>query len=219
MALHFCERALLGIEDSSAISSTASTSLMKFRAAQRNSYRIMLLLQRRLSGLRYAIRMLISGVIVWLILAAAFKVDPLWGLISAVVVTEVKVESAWNAFVSRLLNTLVGSVVALVFLKFGGVSEWSVLGAMAVATIVSADLVKVPISWRIAPITAAIVMFPAYASHSAHCGADGGIAADGRGADRLGGRRRRLLCDHGIVPLAANPRRAPAARLSATLNL
>jgi uncharacterized membrane protein YccC len=143
---------------------------MKFRAAQRTSYRLALLLQRRLSGLRYAIRMLISGVIVWLILAAALKVDPLWGLISAVVVTEVKVESAWNAFVSRLLNTLVGSAVALGFLKFGGASEWSVLAAMAVSTIVSADLVKVPISWRIAPITTAIVMLPAYASHSAHAG-------------------------------------------------
>ena len=115
-------------------------------------------------------RLLAVPVIVWLILAAALKVDPLWGLISAVVVTEVKVESAWNAFVSRLLNTLVGSAVALGFLKFGGASEWSVLAAMAVSTIVSADLVKVPISWRIAPITTAIVMLPAYASHSAHAG-------------------------------------------------
>ena len=85
-------------------------------------------------------------------------------------VTEVKVASAWNAFVSRLLNTLIGSLVALAFLKFGGSSEWSVLAAMAVATIVSSDLVKVPISWRIAPITAAIVMLPAYTSHSAHSG-------------------------------------------------
>jgi uncharacterized membrane protein YccC len=143
---------------------------MKLRAAQRSSYRIILLLERRLSGLRYAIRMLISGVIVWLILAVAFKVDPLWGLISSVVVTEVKVGSAWNAFVSRLLNTVIGSLVALGFLKFAGASEWSVLAAMAVSTIVSADLIKVPISWRIAPITAAIVMLPAYASHSPHAG-------------------------------------------------
>ncbi len=143
---------------------------MKLRAAQRNSYRMMLLLQRRLSGLRYAIRMLISGVIVWLILSAVCKVDPLWGLISSVVVTEVKVESAWNAFVSRLLNTVIGSLVALGFLKFAGASEWSVLAAMAVSTVVSSDLVKVPISWRIAPITAAIVMLPAYTSHSPHAG-------------------------------------------------
>lgn len=143
---------------------------MKLRNAQRSSYRGWLLMQRRLSGLRYAARILISGVIVWLILAVVFKTDPLWGLISSVVVTEVKAASAWNAFVSRLLNTLIGSLVALGFLKFAGASEWSVLAAMAVATIVSSDLVKVPISWRIAPITAAIVMLPAYASHSAHAG-------------------------------------------------
>jgi uncharacterized membrane protein YccC len=131
---------------------------------------MMLLMQRRMSGLRYATRMLISGVIVWLILAGMLKADPLWGLISSVVVTEVKAASAWNAFVSRLLNTVIGCVVALGFLKFAGASEWSVLAAMAVSTIVSSDLVKVPISWRIAPITAAIVMLPAYASHSSHTG-------------------------------------------------
>jgi uncharacterized membrane protein YccC len=143
---------------------------MKLRAAQRTSFRMLLLMQRRMSGLRYATRMLISGVIVWLILAVVFKTDPLWGLISSVVVTEVKAASAWNAFISRLMNTVIGCAVAMAFLKVAGASEWSVLAAMAVATIVSADLVKVPISWRIAPITAAIVMLPAYASHSAHAG-------------------------------------------------
>lgn len=143
---------------------------MKLRAARRNSYHMMLLLQRRMSGLRYATRILISGVIVWLILSAGLKIDPLWGLISTVVVTEVKVESAWNAFVSRLLNTVIGSLVALSFLRFVGSSEWSVLAAMAVATVISSDLVKVPVSWRIAPITAAIVMLPAYVSHSPQAG-------------------------------------------------
>ena len=88
---------------------------MKLRKAQRSSYRAWLLMQRRVSGLRYATRMLISGVIVWLILAVGFRTDPLWGLISSVVVTEVKAASAWNAFVSRLMNTVIGSVVALGF--------------------------------------------------------------------------------------------------------
>jgi len=143
---------------------------MNLRAAHRKSYRMLLLIPRRMSGLRHAVRMLISGLIVWLILSVVWKVDPLWGLISSVVVTDVKVQSAWNAFVSRLLNTLIGCLLALVFLRFAGASEWSVLAAMAVATVVSADLVKVPISWRIAPITAAIVMLPAYESHSVHAG-------------------------------------------------
>jgi uncharacterized membrane protein YccC len=143
---------------------------LKLRAAQKYSYRILLLLQRRVSGLRYAVRMLISGVIVWTILAVWWKTDPLWGLVSIVVVTEVEVQLAWNAGISRLLNTLIGSMAAMAFLKFAGVSEWSVLAAMAAATIVSADLIKVPISWKLAPITVAIVMLPAYRAHSAQTG-------------------------------------------------
>jgi len=140
--------------------------VVRLRAATKTSYRLVLLLQRRLSGLRYAARMLVSGAIVWLILSVGMKIDPLWGLISAVVVTEVKLESARRAFVSRLLNTLIGCLVAMLFLRLVGAGEWSVLLAMAAATIVSSDLVKVPVSWRIAPITVAIVMLPAYRAHS-----------------------------------------------------
>ncbi|MDR3763287.1 MAG: FUSC family protein [Acidobacteriota bacterium] len=148
---------------------------MHFEYAKRRSYHLMLLAQRRLQGLRYATRILIAGVVVWLIISALMHVDPLWAIISSVVVTEVKVESAWNAFISRLLNTLIGCIVALLFLRFAGASEWSVLAAMAVATVVSSDLVKVPISWRIAPITTAIAMLPAYNEHSRHAGLDAAL--------------------------------------------
>lgn len=150
--------------------STASISLMKLREAQRSSYRLWLLVERRLSGIRYAVRVLISGVIVWVLLALVAHVDPLWGLISAVVVTDLKVQSAMKNFVSRMLNTLIGCAIGLLFLRLFGASAWVVLLAMALAIIVSADLVKVPISWRIAPITAAIVMTPAYVAHSSHAG-------------------------------------------------
>jgi uncharacterized membrane protein YccC len=127
-------------------------------------------LGRRLSGLRYAVRVLISGAIVWLLLGALAHVDPLWGLISAVVVTDLKVQSAMKNFVSRMLNTLIGCGAGLVFLKLFGASAWVVLLAMALSVLISADMVRVPLSWRIAPITAAIVMTPAYLSHSAHAG-------------------------------------------------
>lgn len=152
---------------------------MKLSAAQRRGYRVVLLLQRRLSGLRYAMRVLISGVIVWFLLAALAHVDPLWGLISAVVVTDLKVQSALKNFVSRMLNTLIGCGIGLLFLKLFGASAWVVLLAMALAIIVSADLVKVPISWRIAPITAAIVMTPAYLSHSSHAALEAALQRTG----------------------------------------
>lgn len=139
----------------------------------------MLLLQRRLSGLRYAVRVLISGVFVWFFLAVLAHVDPLWGLISSVVVTDLKARSALDNFVSRMLNTLIGCGVGLLFLKLFGASAWVVLAAMAIAIIVSADLVKVPISWRIAPITAAIVMTPAYMSHSPHAALEAALQRTG----------------------------------------
>ena len=73
-------------------------------------------LERQLSGLRYAVRVLISGAIVWFLLGVVAHVDPLWGLISAVVVTDLKVQSAMNNFVSRMLNTLIGCLTGLLFL-------------------------------------------------------------------------------------------------------
>jgi len=87
-----------------------------------------------------------------------------------VVVTDPKVESAMNNFVSRMLNTLIGCLTGLLFLKLFGASAWVMLLAMALSVIVSADVVRVPISWRIAPITTAIVMTPAYLAHSPHAG-------------------------------------------------
>jgi uncharacterized membrane protein YccC len=143
---------------------------MKINEVHRRGYAVAQLLGRRLSGLRYAVRVLISGVIVWFLLGVLAHVDPLWGLISAVVVTDLKVQSAMKNFVSRMLNTLIGCATGLVLLKLFGASAWVVLLAMALSIIISADLVRVPISWRIAPITAAIVMTPAYLSHSPHAG-------------------------------------------------
>jgi uncharacterized membrane protein YccC len=143
---------------------------MTLGEVQREGYRAAQRLRRRLSGLRYAVRVLISGAIVWLLLAVLAHADPLWGLISSVVVTDLKVQSAMTNFVSRMLNTLIGCGTGLVLLKLFGASAWVVLLAMALAIVISSDLVKVPLSWRIAPITTAIVMTPAYLSHSPQAG-------------------------------------------------
>jgi uncharacterized membrane protein YccC len=152
---------------------------MNLHEAQRRGFHAVWLLKRQLSGARYAVRVLISGSIVWLLLGVVAHVDPLWGLISAVVVTDLKVQSAMNNFVSRMLNTLIGCLTGLLFLKLFGASAWVVLLAMALAVIISADLVRVPISWRIAPITTAIVMTPAYLSHSPHAGLTAAIQRTG----------------------------------------
>jgi len=55
-----------------------SASVACARAAHGRGYKLVVLMQRRLIGLRYAARVLISGVIVWLILDQVAHMDPLW---------------------------------------------------------------------------------------------------------------------------------------------
>lgn len=144
-------------------------------AVRRESYQRL----RRLSGLRYAGRVLVGGGIVWFLLRVLAHTDPLWGLISCVVVTDLKLEAAMTSFVSRMMNTLIGCAVGLVTLKLFGAAPLVLLLAMAASIIVSADLARVPISWRIAPITTAIVMTPALLLHSAEAGLKAAIERTG----------------------------------------
>jgi hypothetical protein len=50
-----------------------------------------------------------------------------------------------------------------------------VLGAMAVAMSVLSDVVKVPINWRIATVTATSAMLPAHTSNSTHAGMEAAL--------------------------------------------
>jgi uncharacterized membrane protein YccC len=61
-------------------------------------------------------------------------------------------------FRSRLVNTTVGCVVGLLFVMTGEPSPWKVPFALAVTVLLSAYVVRIPVMWRQAPITAAIVI-------------------------------------------------------------
>lgn len=129
--------------------------------------------------MRYASRILLGGAIVWAILSHLGHADPLWAIISTVVVTDPQLESALIAFRSRLTNTLVGCAVGVAFLFVLGGSALSILLAMATAVVVSGDLLRVPVSWRIAPITVAIVMTPAILGGSTQVAEHAALARTG----------------------------------------
>ncbi len=71
--------------------------------------------------------------------------DPVW--------TQAK-----RTFRGRILNASIGAVVGLVFLSIGGPREWKLPVALAVTVILSTYVVRIPVMWRQAPITAAIVI-------------------------------------------------------------
>jgi uncharacterized membrane protein YccC len=64
------------------------------------------------------------------------------------------------AFNSRIVNTLIGCAVGLSFLYLLGPSFWSILLGIIVSVIICTTLIRVPGSWRVAPITVAIIMNP-----------------------------------------------------------
>ncbi len=96
------------------------------------------------SGLQYAVRILLGCVIVWFVLQRIHHPNPLWALISVIIVTEPELSAAFLAFNSRIVNTLIGCAVGLSFLYF----------------IICTSLIRVPGSWRVAPVTVAILMNP-----------------------------------------------------------
>jgi len=122
------------------------------------------------SGIGYAIRIVAGTTIVWLALYHIKGVDPLWAVISVVVVSEPELGTAVLAFKSRVANTLIGCAVGLVFLFVLGPAAWSILLAIAASVVVCTSLIRVPVSWKIAPITVALVMTPSVLSHSVSAG-------------------------------------------------
>jgi hypothetical protein len=56
------------------------------------------------AGLHYAVRIFLGTSIVWLVLLKVGDANPLWAVISVIVVAETQVSSAWQAFLSRIVS-------------------------------------------------------------------------------------------------------------------
>ncbi len=112
------------------------------------------------SGLQYAGRILIGCAIVWFVLDRFHHPNPLWALISVIIVTEPELSAAFLAFNSRIVNTLIGCAVGLSFLYLLGPRQWSILLGIIVSVIICTSFIRVPGSWRVAPVTVAVLMTP-----------------------------------------------------------
>jgi uncharacterized membrane protein YccC len=102
------------------------------------------------------VRILIGCVIVWFVLQRIHHPNPLWALISVIIVTEPELSAAFLAFNSRIVNTLIGCAVGLSFLYLLGPSYWSILLGIIVSVIICTSLIRVPGSGRAAGLAVAI---------------------------------------------------------------
>jgi uncharacterized membrane protein YccC len=128
-----------------------------------------------LLGVHFAINVFIASTITWVVLELYAGVDPVWAMASMVASSEPVPGKAFSNFRSRLINTLVGCAVGLVFILVGEPRPWKLPTALAIAVLLSSYIVKIPVMWRQAPITAAIVVAGGVMEHSRISGLDLGL--------------------------------------------
>ena len=112
------------------------------------------------SSWQYVLRIVAGCALLWLIFHRWGHSELLWAIISVIIVTEPELSAALLAFNTRIINTLIGCAVAFPLLYFLGPHFLSILLGISVSVFISAQLIKAPGSWRVAPVTVAIVMTP-----------------------------------------------------------
>jgi uncharacterized membrane protein YccC len=122
------------------------------------------------AGWQYALRIVLGCTVAWYALHFLGIPNALWALISVIIVTEPQPSAAWLAFISRIVNTMIGAAIGLPLMYFLGPSFWSVLLGITISVVICMQLTSVPGSWRVAPITVAIVMTPSVLAASRSAG-------------------------------------------------
>jgi uncharacterized membrane protein YccC len=112
-------------------------------------------------GFQYGSQIFLGTCGLWFLTRILGGIDPLWAIISLIVVTEANTETTWFGFKSRIINTIVGCLTGLLFLLFIKTGGMVLPLALATAVCVSAYLIRIPYGWRAAAITAAIIVIPA----------------------------------------------------------
>jgi uncharacterized membrane protein YccC len=112
----------------------------------------------RFLGVRFAVNVFLATLITWLLLRLSTRANPIWAVASMIASSEPVVTQGLKFFRSRLINTMVGCAVGLLFVMTGEPTAWKVPFALAVTVLLSAYVVRIPVMWRQAPITAAIVI-------------------------------------------------------------
>lgn len=128
-----------------------------------------------LVGVRFALNVFVSSLIVWFGIPMFSHANPIWAIASMIASSEPVVKRGIEMFRSRLINTLLGCAVGLLFVAVGSPSSWKLPFALAVTVLLSSYIVRIQVMWRQAPITAAIVIAGTLSEHSKIVGIEEGL--------------------------------------------
>jgi len=132
-------------------------------------------LEDDLLGVRFALNVSIGTAACWFTLRAISDANPIWAIASMIASSDPVWYLAKRTFRGRILNASIGAVVGLAFIAIGGPQEWMLPVALGVTVLLSTYVVRIPVMWRQAPITAAIVIASGVTHHSKLVGIQDGM--------------------------------------------
>ena len=125
-------------------------------------------------GIHYAVSMFIATTVLWILVKEYGDTNPIWAISSMVATSDPQMKQALSTFRGRIINTLLGCAVGLLFVALGR-TEWQLPFAMAVTVLLSSYAIRIPAMWRQAPITAAIVIAGGLQHHDKLTGMEQGL--------------------------------------------
>jgi uncharacterized membrane protein YccC len=127
-------------------------------------------------GIHYALSIFLATVLLWISVHEMAKSNPVWAISSMVATSDPLMKQALTFFRSRIINTMVGCAVGLLFIAIGGGGRLISLPlAMAVTVLLSSYVVRIQTMWRQAPISAAFVISAGLEYHSRVHGLQAGM--------------------------------------------
>ena len=125
-------------------------------------------------GVHYAVSLFVATTVLWIVVKEIGDGNPIWAISSMVATSDPQVKQALQTFRGRIINTLLGCAIGLLFVAIGR-TEWQLPFAMAATVLISSYVIRVPAMWRQAPITAAIVIAGGLQHHDKLAGMEQGL--------------------------------------------
>lgn len=126
-------------------------------------------------GVHYAVSIFLATVVLYILVHRLAKANPVWAISSMVATSDPLMKQAMLFLRSRVINTLMGCAVGLLFIAIGGTRLIMLPLAMAVTVLLSSYVVRIQTMWRQAPISAAFVISAGLEYHSREHGLIAGV--------------------------------------------
>src|SRR5450631_376560 len=119
-----------------------------------------------LRGVHLALNVFVATSLLWLVIRKWAGLNPIWAISAMLASSDPHVSEALKSVRGRVINAVLGCATGLTFLILGGSRDWKLPLALATTTFLSSYIVRVPVMWRQAPLTAAIVVASGLEKHT-----------------------------------------------------